>query len=74
MRSQNTFKHSTMGIMYDQKKQLGIKKIFIHIWSCAQKALLNRNLSVEKDSLSISPTDKTLPEYIQTIDRQRLAW
>ena len=34
---------------------------------------LNWDLSVDKNCLSISPTDKTLPKYIQTVDRQRVA-
>lgn len=34
---------------------------------------LHWDLSVDKNSLSISPADKMLAEYIQTIDRQRLA-
>lgn len=36
-------------------------------------APLNWHLSVDKNSLSISPTNKTLSEYIQTVNRQRLA-
>lgn len=47
----------------------GIKQIL----SCTLTTLLNRDLSVDKNSLSVSPTDKTLSEYIQTVDGQRLA-
>lgn len=38
-----------------------------------QTTLSNWDLSVDKNSLSISPTDKTLSKHIQTVDRQRLA-
>lgn len=34
---------------------------------------LNWDLSVDKDSLPVRPTDKTLSKYIQTVDRQCLA-
>lgn len=35
-------------------------------------ALLNWDLFVDKNSLSVSPTDKALPKYVQTVDRQGL--
>lgn len=36
--------------------------------------LLNWDLSVDKNGLSVSPTDEALSKYIHTVDRQRLAW
>lgn len=51
-----------------------IKQVFI---SCAQIQIdfyfLYRDLSVDKNSLAVSPADKILAEDIQTIDGQRLA-
>lgn len=54
--------------------KLTANKQIIDILSCALTPILNWDLSVDKNSLSVSPTDKTLSKYIQTVYRQRLAW
>lgn len=36
-------------------------------------APLHWHLSVDKNSLSIRPTDETLSDHVQTVDGQRLA-
>lgn len=47
--------------------------IFIHIHSEALTSLLNRDLSVDKNSLSISAAHETRTKHVQAVDRQRLA-
>lgn len=45
------------------------KTCFLH----TQTALLNWDLSVYKNCLTVSPTDQTLAEHVQAVHRQRLA-
>lgn len=49
-------------------------KHLIHILQCLDTFCLNRDLSIDKNGLSISPTDQILSKHVQAIDRQCLAW
>lgn len=68
------------GHWHYQKRKTVIQQVFIH-FLCTDTVrfkkyifFLHWDLSVDKNSLSVSPADKILAEHIQTIDGQRLAW
>lgn len=66
--------YTLLGIIYKTLEPLMTnKQMVLYILSCTITTLLNWDLSIDKNGFSISPTDKTLSEYIQTVDGQCLA-